>query len=189
MPTLALNDDLTLPVPQATAWRALHDAALLADSLPLTARLSAGEAARGYALALPGFDGRVLLLDIESPSRLRLSFDGQGERAGTLSGQAQIRLETLGPDRTLMHVSLVIQSERPSLSKIAGIAALKERLAAFEAAVERRFPSDRPKPVPAPPKPWPQRLLDWYLGWFAGMFNGTLFPPPKPRPRGPRSKR
>ncbi|OWQ86296.1 hypothetical protein CDN99_20915 [Roseateles aquatilis] len=189
MPTLALNADLVLPVSQATAWNALHDLTLLVDSLPADARLAAGDAAHSFALALPGFEGRVLLLDIERPSRLRLSFEGQGPRTGGATGQAQFRLESLGAYRTLVHVALVIQAERQVPSKIVGLDLLRARLAAFEAAVDRRHPADRPKPVTPPPKPWPQRLLDWYLGWFAGMFNGTLFPPPKPRQRRPRARR
>ncbi|WP_067066266.1 hypothetical protein [Roseateles chitosanitabidus] len=183
MPTLALNDDLVLPVAQSTVWKALHDLALVGDALPDGASLAAADAARAFTLAMPGFDGRVLLLDLDAPSRLRLSFDGQGPDTGGVSGQMQLRLETLGPDRTLMHVALVLQAERVVPSKIAGLQRLRQRLAAFERAVEQRHPSDCPKPVPAAPKPWPQRLLDWYLGWFAAMFNGTLFPPPKPRPR------
>lgn len=183
MPTLALNDDLVLPVPQATAWKALHDLALLADALPAGSSLAAADAARALALAMPGFTGKLLMLDIEAPSRLRLSFDGQGPGTGGATGQAQIRLETLGPDRTLVHIALVIQAERAVPSKVAGLALLRQRLGALEQAVEQRHPSDRPKPAPAPPKPWFQRLIDWYLGWFAAIFNGTLFPPPKPRAR------
>lgn len=189
MPTLALNDDLVLPVPQALAWRALHDLALLADSLPDGARLEAGDAPRSYALVLPGFEGVVTVLDLEVPSRLRLSLEGHGPRTGKVAGQAQLRLASLGEDRALLHVALVIQAERETPSKVAGLMALRERLAGIGAAVARRHPSDRPQPVKAPPKPWPQRLVDWYLGWFAAMFNGTLFPPPKPRSRAPRAKR
>lgn len=189
MPTLALNDDLVLPVPPDLAWKTLHDLTLLADSLPAGAAIAAGDVPGACKLVLPGFDGRVLQLDLEAPRRLRLSFEGQGARTGAVSGQAQIRLELLGDDRALLHVALVIQAERATPSKVAGLAALRERLAAFAAAVERRHPSGRPQPVKLPPKPWPQRLLDWYLGWFAGIFNGTLFPPPKPRQRGPGGKR
>lgn len=188
MPTLALNDDLVLPVPQSLAWKALHDLALLADGLPADARLSAGEAPRSFELALPGFEGRVLLLDIDAPSRLRLSLEGRGPRTGAVTGQAQLRLESLGEDRALLHVALVLQAEQAAPSKVAGLMALREHLAGFAAAVERRYPSNRPKVVKGPPKPWPQRLVDWYLSWFAAMFNGTLYPPPKPRQRGPRSK-
>ena len=75
MPTLALNDDLVLPVSQALAWRALHDLTLLADSLPDGARLAAGDAPRSHALVLPGFEGVVTVLDLEVPSRLRLRID------------------------------------------------------------------------------------------------------------------
>ncbi len=189
MPTLALNDDLVLPVPPDLAWKTMHDLTLLADSLPAGAAIAAGDAPGAFTLALPGFEGRVLQLDLEAPRRLRLSFDGRGPRTGAVTGQAQLRLELLGDDRALLHVALVIQAERATPSKVAGLTALRERLAAFAAAVERRHPSDRPKPVKPPPKPWPQRLLDWYLGWFAGIFNGTLFPPPKPRQRGPRARR
>ncbi len=189
MPTLALNDDLVLPVPQSLAWQTLHDLALLADSLPPDARLQAGAAPRSYALAMVGFEGQLLQLDLEAPSRLRLSFEGRGPRTGAVSGQAQLRLETLGDDRALLHVALVIQAEGVTPSKVAGLMQLRERLAAFAAAVERRHPSTRPLPIKPPPKPWFQRLVDWYLGWFAAIFNGTLFPPPKPRERGPRSRR
>jgi hypothetical protein len=189
MPTLALNDDLVLPVPQSLAWKTLHDLTLLADSLPEGARVQAGDAPRAFVLALPGFDGRVLQLDLEAPSRLRLSFEGRGPRTGAVSGQAQLRLESLGDDRALLHVALVIQAEQATPSKVAGLQALRARLTDFAAAVERRHPSNRPLPVKAPPKPWPQRLVDWYLGWFAAIFNGTLYSAPKPRPRGPRSKR
>ncbi|WP_431101126.1 CoxG family protein [Roseateles noduli] len=189
MPTLALNDDLVLPVPQALAWKTLHDLTLLADSLPEGARLQAGDAPGAFALALAGFDGRVLQLDLDAPSRLRLSFEGRGPRTGAVTGQAQLRLESLGEDRTLLHVALVIQAEGATPSKVAGLQALRARLVAFAAAVERRHPSDRPLPVKPPPKPWPQRLVDWYLGWFAAIFNGTLFPAPKPRPPSPRDKR
>ncbi|MDH0863779.1 hypothetical protein [Mitsuaria sp. GD03876] len=189
MPTLALNDDLVLPVSQALAWNALHDLALLADSLPADARLAAGAAPRSFDLVLPGFDGRLLLLDLDAPSRLRLSLEGHGPRTRAVTGQAQLRLESLGEDQALLHVALVLQAQGELPSKVAGLRTLREHLAGFAAAVERRHPSDRPKPVKAPPKPWPQRLLDWYLGWFAGIFNGTLFPPPKPRPRGSRPRR
>lgn len=188
MPTLALNDDLVLPVPQALAWKTLHDLTLLADSLPETAHLQAGDEPGAVMLALPGFEGRVLPLDVDAPSRLRLSFEGRGPRTGAVTGQAQLRLESLGEDRALLHVALVIQAERDTPSKVAGLQALRARLAAFADAVERRHPSDRPKPVKAAPKPWPQRLVDWYIGWFAAIFNGTLFPTPKPRERPPRSK-
>lgn len=189
MPTLALNDDLVLPVPQGLAWQSLHDLALMADSLPDGATLRTGDAPRSFLLAIAGFEGRLLMLDLDAPGRIRLSFEGRSAHTGAVTGQAQLRLESLGEDRALLHVALVLQAERETPSKVAGLLVLKERLAALKAAIERRFPSDRPKPVRTPPKPWPQRLLDWYLGWFAAIFNGTLFPPPKPRQRGPRTRR
>ncbi|WP_431264667.1 hypothetical protein ACQ859_03820 [Roseateles chitinivorans] len=189
MPTLALNDDLVLPVPQALAWKTLHDLTLLADSLPEGTRFQAGDAPGAFLLSLPGFEGRVLQLDLDAPSRLHLSFEGRGPRTGAVTGQAQLRLESLGDDRALLHVALVIQAEGATPSKVAGLQALRARLAAFAAAVERRHPSGRPLPVKAPPKPWPQRLVDWYLGWFAAIFNGTLYPAPKPRPPRTRPRR
>ncbi|WP_431288102.1 CoxG family protein [Roseateles chitinivorans] len=189
MPTLALNDDLVLPVPQALAWKTLHDLTLLADSLPTGASLQAGDVPGAFALVLPGFEGRVLRLDLDAPRRLRLSFEGRGPRTGAVTGQAQLRLELLGDDQALLHVALVIQAERETPSKVAGLQALRARLAAFAEAVERRHPSDRPKPVIGPPKPWFQRLVDWYIGWFAAIFNGTLYPLPKPRDPKPPSER
>ena len=135
MPTLALNDDLVLPVPPDLAWKTMHDLTLLADSLPAGAAIAAGDAPGAFTLALPGFEGRVLQLDLEAPRRLRLSFDGRGPRTGAVTGQAQLRLELLGDDRALLHVALVIQAERATPSKVAGLTALRARLAAVAAAV------------------------------------------------------
>ncbi|MFX1680215.1 hypothetical protein PV762_13335 [Mitsuaria sp. CC2] len=189
MPTLALNDDLVLPVPQALAWKTLHDLTLIADSLPAGASLRAGDVPGAFALVLPGFEGRVLRLDLDAPSRMRLSFEGRGPRTGVVTGQAQLRLALLGDDRALLHVALVIQAEGETPSKVAGLQARQARLAAFAEAVGRRHPSDSPRPVIAPPKHWFQRLVDWYLGWFASIFNGTLYPLPKPRGEKPPSER
>ncbi|WP_431259711.1 CoxG family protein [Roseateles chitinivorans] len=165
MPTLALNDDLVLPVPQALAWKTLHDLTLLADSLPEGARCQTGDAPGAFLVALPGFEGRVLQLDLDAPSRLRLSFEGRGPRTGAVTGQAQLRLASLGDDRALLHVALVIQAEGATPSKVAGLQALRARLVAFAAAVERRHPSDRPLPVKAPPN---RGRSDWSTGTSAG---------------------
>lgn len=192
MPTLTLNADLPLPLDLARAWQALHDQQLLRASVSADESLSPGEVPHAYQVALTGFEGRIVLLDLEAPSRLRLSFDGQGRATGATRGQAQLRLERLGDQRTLLHVALVLQTERqPGGLKREGAEQLQRVLNRFVAAVEERWPNG-PRVAPAPPKPWPQRLLDWYLGWFAGIFNGTMFPPPKPRaPRksGPSSRR
>lgn len=188
MPTLTLHDDLTVPVPRATAWASLHDLPLLAQALTDAhgsgASLTAHPDATGYRLTLPGFEGHVQLLDGERPSRLRFNFDGHGATTGAVQGQVQCRLELLGDERTLLHWSVVLQTEQqPGGLKLRSITALKRQLQALESVVRQRHASHLPVPVPPVRKPWPQRLLDWYLGWFAGMFNGTLYPVPKPRPK------
>ncbi len=187
MPTLTLHDDLTVPVPRATAWASLHDLPLLAQALGeahgAEASLTAQPDPAGYRLTLPGFEGHVQLLDVERPSRLRFRFDGHGATTGAVQGQVQCRLELLGDERTLLHWSVVLQTEQqPTGLKLRSITALKRQLQALEKVVRQHHASHLPVPVPPVRKPWPQRLLDWYLGWFAGMFNGTLYPLPKPKP-------
>lgn len=190
MTTLSLNDDLILPVSQARAWAALHDLALLRDSLPDGAQLDPGGAPHRYQLTLPGFQGQLMVMDTSAPRQMRLRWDGHGDAVGVTEGQMQLRLERLGEHRTLLHVALVLQTERePSSFRLKTIQAMDARLKALGEAVQRRYPSDRPVPVKQPPKPWPQRLVDWYLGWFAAIFNGTLYPPPKPRPRSTKPPR
>jgi carbon monoxide dehydrogenase subunit G len=188
MPTLTLHDDLTVPVPRATAWSSLHDLPLLAEALTAfhgpQASLTAQPDGASYRLTLPGFEGQVQVLDVERPSRLRFSFEGQGATTGAVQGQVQCRLELLGDERTLLHWSVVLQTEQqPGGLKLRSITALKKQLQALEAVIRERHASHLPVPVPPVRKPWPQRLLDWYLGWFAGIFNGTLYPAPKPKPR------
>ncbi|SEK80491.1 hypothetical protein SAMN05216359_103148 [Roseateles sp. YR242] len=188
MPTLTLHDELTVPVSRAVAWTSLHDLALLAETLNAaqgaSATLAAGAAPLSYHLTTPAFQGDVVLLDVERPARLRLSFQGRGPDTGAIQGQAQCRLELMGEHRTLLHWSVVLQTEQqPGGLKMRGIALLKAQLQALEAVIRRHHASHLPLPAPRVRKPWLQRLLDWYLGWFAGMFNGTLYPLPKPRPR------
>jgi|GEM_PF-685083 len=187
MPTLTLHDELTAPVSRPVAWECLHDAALLSEALNRAhgagAKLETQGVAAEYRLGTPTFDLRVVLVDVERPARLRFSFAGQGPDTGAVQGQAQCRLELLGEHRTLMHWSVVFQAERqPASFKLRAIAALKGQLVALEKVIRDRHASHLPVPTPPVRKPWPQRLLDWYLGWFAGIFNGTLYPPPKPRP-------
>ncbi|MBB3194808.1 CoxG family protein [Roseateles terrae] len=188
MPTLTLHDDLTVPVPRATAWSSLHDLPLLAEALATfhgpQASLTAQPDGASYRLTLPGFEGQVQLRDVERPSRLRFSFEGQGDTTGAVQGQVQCRLELLGDERTLLHWSVVLQTEQqPGGLKLRSITALKKQLQSLEAVIRARHASHLPVPMPPVRKPWPQRLLDWYLGWFAGIFNGTLYPAPKPKPR------
>ncbi|UXH78706.1 CoxG family protein [Roseateles amylovorans] len=190
MTTLTLNDDLILPVSQARAWAALQDLTLLRDSLPHGITLDPGASPRSYALSMPAFQGQLTVLDTAAPRQVRLRFDGHGDALGSTEGQVQLRLELLGEHRTLLHVALVLQTQRePSSFRLKTIQALDGHLKRLAEAVMRRHPSDRPPPVKAAPKPWPQRLVDWYLSWFAAIFNGTLYPPPKPRTRSQKPPR
>lgn len=180
MPAIALNEDLDLPLSLDAAWAAVHDLSLWQDSLPAGASVRAGPAPRSAALSISGFDGHLLPLDIDPPGKLRLHIDGPASTLGAVDGQVQLRLERLGEQRTLLHVALVLKVERlpDGFQRRLGHA-LKQRLAAWATRVRDALALDVPMPGRQPLKPWPQRLVDWYLGWFAGIFNGTLYPPPK----------
>lgn len=88
-----------LAVTQQQAWEALNDPAVLKACIPGCERMeTTGENQFGVGVAVKigpvaaRFAGKVVLGDIQPPSRYTLTFDGQGGAAGFGKGQSEVTL-------------------------------------------------------------------------------------------------
>ncbi|MDM4768200.1 carbon monoxide dehydrogenase subunit G [Pelomonas sp. SE-A7] len=183
---MQLSGDETLPVSQAQAWEALNDVDMLKAAITGCESLTAlGDNAYEAVLSISigpvkaKFKGRLQLSDLRPPSGYQLAFEGQGGAAGHGKGQAQVRLETLGPNQCLLHYTVVasVGGKIAQIgSRLVDLAAQKmasDFFAAFNAALQQRYEVP-PPPPPPPPKSLFQRFLDWYLGWLGRIFTGKL---------------
>lgn len=183
---MQLNGQETLPVGQAAAWAALNDIELLKASIAGCEALTPtgpGEYELLMSVSIgpvrAKFKGKLAITDPQPPRCYQLAFEGSGGAAGHGKGQAQVRLETLGPTQTLLHYAVVasVGGRIAQLgSRLVDMAAQKiaaDFFAAFNAALRERA-AIAPPPAPPPPKPLPQRLLDWYLGWLGRIFTGKI---------------
>lgn len=183
---MQLTGDERLPVSQAQAWAALNDVDMLKAAITGCESLTAvGENEYEAHVAISigpvkaKFKGKLKLSDLKPPSSYQLAFEGQGGAAGHGKGEAQVRLETLGPNETLLHYAVVasVGGKIAQIgSRLVDMAAQKmagDFFAAFNAALRERY-AVAPPPLPEPPKPWYQRLLDWYLGWLGRVFTGKI---------------
>lgn len=138
---MPLTGQEILPVAQAQAWAALTDREGLK-------RLCA--------------EGRLTLTRPNPPNSCQIAFHGATDQD---KGRAQLRLETLGPARTLLHYT-AIGDER-----VQGL--LDELFKAFSAELRARHPVADAAPPELPSSAF-QRFLDWYLGWLGKIFTGKL---------------
>lgn len=107
---MELTSQQTLPVAQNLAWDALNDTAMLQASIPGCESITPTEpnhfdvavtAAIGPVKAK--FKGKLRLEDINAPTSYTIYFEGQGGAAGHGKGNATVRLESQGPNQTLLH--------------------------------------------------------------------------------------
>ncbi|HEY1089872.1 MAG TPA: carbon monoxide dehydrogenase subunit G [Burkholderiaceae bacterium] len=180
---MQLSGEETLPVSLAQAWEALNDTAMLQASIAGCESLTAigeneYEALVSVAIGpvKARFKGKLQLSDLKPPSSYQIAFEGAAGAAGHGKGQAQVRLETMGPSETLLHYTVVasVGGKIAQIgSRLVDMAAQKmagDFFAAFNAALHERYAIT--PPVVPPPKSAFQRFLDWYLGWFAKIFSG-----------------
>lgn len=185
---MQLTGQETLPVAQAQVWEALNDTEMLKAAISGCEALTLiGDHEYEVLIAVSigpvkaKFKGKLKLSDLKPPSSYQLAFEGSGGAAGHGKGTAQVRLETLGPQETLLHYT-VLASVGGKIaqigSRLVDMAAQKmagDFFAAFNAALQQRFALTTPElPSPAPPKSVGRRFLDWYLGWLGRIFSGKL---------------
>lgn len=189
---MQLTGQENLPVSQALAWAALNDTEMLKAAIAGCESLTpVGEQEYEVLMAVAigpvkaKFKGKLKLSALNPPSSYQLAFEGQGGAAGHGKGEAQVRLETLGPDSCLLHYTVLatVGGKIAQIgSRLVDMAAQKmaaDFFAAFKAALlERHPPAVAPEPPPPPQSAW-QRFLAWYLGWLGRVFKS----PEPPRPR------
>lgn len=184
---MQLTGQETLPVAQAQAWAALNDTEMLKAAIAGCESLTpVGEHEYEVLMAVAigpvkaKFKGKLKLSDLQPPSSYQLAFEGQGGAAGHGKGQAQVRLETLGPDSCLLHYSVVasVGGKIAQIgSRLVDMAAQKmatDFFAAFKAALLERHPPAVAAAPATPPRSLGRRFLDWYLGWLGRIFTGKV---------------
>ncbi|MBE7420331.1 MAG: carbon monoxide dehydrogenase subunit G [Ideonella sp.] len=109
---MQLTNQQTLPVNQQQAWEALNDVTLLQAAIPGCESITAtGE--NQYELAITAavgpvkarFKGKLQLEELVPPTSYTMRFEGQGGAAGHGKGSAQVRLEAVGANETVLHYS------------------------------------------------------------------------------------
>ncbi|SAK42030.1 carbon monoxide dehydrogenase subunit G [Caballeronia hypogeia] len=97
---MELTETHTLPVPQARAWEALNDTAILKVCIPGCDSIDA-DGENAYSVAMTAavgpvkarFKGRMELTNIDAPHTYTIVFEGQGGAAGFSKGSATVNLE------------------------------------------------------------------------------------------------
>lgn len=175
---MQLTSQQALPVSQAIAWEALNDTAILQAAIPGCESITAtGENA--YEVALTAaigpvkakFKGKLLLSDLQPPTSYVINFEGQGGTAGHGKGQATVRLESTGPNTTLLHYTATasVGGKIAQIgSRLIDMAAQKmagEFFTAFEQQLAARYPAAAEIAAPAAELPaqgsW-ARLVAWF---------------------------
>jgi len=177
---MQLTNQQTLPVSQAQAWAALNDITLLQQAIPGCESITpTGEnqfevlitAAIGPVKAK--FKGKLQLEDLKPPTSYTLRFEGQGGAAGHGKGNAEIRLEAVGPNQTLLHYTAhaTVGGKIAQIgSRLVDMAAQKmatEFFVTFNTKLAQRHAVEVARVVIAPPG-----LLARLLAWFKRLFGG-----------------
>lgn len=179
---MELTSQQTLPVAQNLAWDALNDTAMLQASIPGCESITPTEPNQ-YDVAVTAaigpvkakFKGKLRLEDITPPTSYTIYFEGQGGAAGHGKGNATVRLESQGPNQTLLHYTATASVGGKIAqvgSRLVDMAAQKmagEFFANFTQALIAKHG------VPAPVQeaaPAGGGLLARLLRWLKGLFGG-----------------
>jgi uncharacterized protein len=113
---MQLDQQRTIPAPQAAVWAALNDNAMLkacimgCESIEDTSdntKQAVVVAAIGPVRAK--FTGKIALSDIVAPTRYTITFEGQGGAAGFSKGTAAVQLASLDENTTQLSYQAKVQ--------------------------------------------------------------------------------
>ncbi len=176
-----LTNQQTLPVGQAQAWEALNDVTLLQAAIPGCEGITpTGEnqyevlvtAAIGPVKAK--FKGKLQLENLQPPNSYTLRFEGQGGAAGHGKGTAEIKLESTGPQTTVLHYTAhaTVGGKIAQIgSRLVDMAAQKmatEFFETFNTKLQERYGVASPAPAGSAA---PQGLLARIAAWFKRLFG------------------
>jgi hypothetical protein len=178
---MQLTHQQTLPVSQSQAWEALNDTSLLQQAIPGCESLTpAGE--NQYELLITAaigpvkakFKGKLQLENLLPPSSYTLRFEGQGGAAGHGKGNAEVRLEAVGANQTMLHYTAhaTVGGKIAQIgSRLVDMAAQKmatEFFETFNTKLQERYAVPAAPAAPAAPS----GLLARVLAWFKRIFGG-----------------
>ena len=163
---MQLTSQQSLPVSQKIAWDALNDTEVLKACIPGCEALNA-VGGNEYEVLLtaavgPGeakFKGKLKLSDLNPPESYKLQFEGQGGPAGFGKGSAEVRLEPVGANETMLHYTANAQVGGKIAqvgSRLVDMAAQKmagEFFSSFTALLQARHAPAASNPVAAAQAP------------------------------------
>ena len=104
-----MTGETTLNASREKVWAALNDAAVLRDAIPGCQELEKVSDTEFTATVVTKvgpvkakFSGRVHLTDINAPAGYTINGEGQGGIAGFAKGGADVALEAVGPEQTIL---------------------------------------------------------------------------------------
>jgi carbon monoxide dehydrogenase subunit G len=113
---MQMNDSQRMLASKEKIWAALNDPEILRQCIPGCQSLdmtTPNEMTATVVLRVgpvkATFGGKVTLSDLDPPNSYRISGDGSGGVAGFAKGGAAVRLESEGPDVTILHYTVDAQ--------------------------------------------------------------------------------
>jgi len=113
---MKVNGTATINGPIDQVWAALNDPEILKQCIPGCQSLDMSSPTEMTATVVfkvgpvkATFGGKVTLSDLDPPNSYRISGEGSGGVAGFAKGGAAVRLESDGPDMTVLHYDVDAQ--------------------------------------------------------------------------------
>ena len=113
---MQMNDSQRIPAPKEKVWAALNDPEILKQCIPGCQSLDMSSPTEMTATVVfkvgpvkATIGGKVTLSDLDPPDSYRISGEGSGGVAGFAKGGALVRLESEGPEVTLLYYDVDAQ--------------------------------------------------------------------------------
>jgi len=113
---MQMNDNQRIPASKEAVWAALNDPEILKQCIPGCQSLDMSSPTEMAATVVfkvgpvkATFGGKVTLSDLDPPNSYRISGEGSGGVAGFAKGGALVRLESEGPEVTVLHYDVDAQ--------------------------------------------------------------------------------
>lgn len=113
---MQMSDSQRIPASKEKVWAALNDPAILKQCIPGCEALEMSSPTEMTATVVfrvgpvkATFGGKVTLSELDPPNSYRISGEGSGGVAGFAKGGAAVRLESEGPDTTVLHYAVDAQ--------------------------------------------------------------------------------
>ncbi|MBV9559810.1 MAG: carbon monoxide dehydrogenase subunit G [Bradyrhizobium sp.] len=113
---MQMSDSQRIPAPKEKVWAALNDPAILKQCIPGCQSLEMASPTEMTATVVirigpvkATFGGKVTLSDLDPPNSYRINGEGTGGVAGFAKGGARVKLESDGPDATVLHYDVDAQ--------------------------------------------------------------------------------